>query len=118
MQRPVQITLRDIEASPALEARIRELALRLERFEGQILSCHVTLERPHRHHQHGQRYYARIRVCVAGAEVVVTRQSGHDPARAGAYAAVSDAFEVTARKLEELGRRRERMRVVRELAVH
>lgn len=49
---PVQVTFKGMDPSPALEARIREKAAQLERFEGDILRCHVTLEAPHRHHRH------------------------------------------------------------------
>ena len=50
MQIPLQITVRDMEHSEALEARIRSKAQKLEEFFAHIVSCHVVVEMPHRHH--------------------------------------------------------------------
>ncbi|OYV66563.1 MAG: 30S ribosomal protein S30, partial [Acidiphilium sp. 37-67-22] len=60
----LQITFKDIDRSPALEARIREKAEVLGRFEGRILRCHVIIEAPHRHHHKGKLYRARIEIAV------------------------------------------------------
>jgi ribosome-associated translation inhibitor RaiA len=54
MQLPLQITLRNMEASPCLEARIRELAGRLEKFSTQVVRCQVVVDAPHhQHHEQG-----------------------------------------------------------------
>ncbi|MEY4582423.1 MAG: hypothetical protein RL701_7126 [Pseudomonadota bacterium] len=117
MQRRLQITLHGIEASPTLDARVAELATSLERFADQILSCHVTLQVPHRHmSQQGQRYDVRIRVCVPGTELVVARQGGLDPSRDDAFVAIRDAFEIAARRLDERARRSGRCALVKNLA--
>ena len=113
MQHALQISLRGLQPSPAIEARIRELATRLSRFADQITSCHVTLQAPHRHHQQGQRYEVRIRIGVPRAELVVTRQGSHDPAHEDAYVAIRDAFEAAARQLDERARRRERFTLLK-----
>ncbi len=41
---PVRASFKGTDACPALEARIRERAARLERFAGGILRCDVTVE--------------------------------------------------------------------------
>ena len=45
MQLPLQITFRHMKPSPALEARIRKLAARLDKFSGGIMHCHVIVEK-------------------------------------------------------------------------
>ena len=52
----VQVTFRDMEPSSAVEARINELAERLDRFEQDIQRCLVTVEAPHRHRHQGNLY--------------------------------------------------------------
>ena len=102
---PLQVTFKDMAPSPALEARIREKAARLERFEGDILRCHVTVEAPHHHHHQGRLYRARVEVFVPRGEVVVTREGSQDHAHEDPYVAVRDAFDAVVRQLEDHVRR-------------
>jgi ribosome-associated translation inhibitor RaiA len=106
MQRPLQLTFHGLEPSPAVEARVRELALRLERLYERITSCHVTVQAPHRHHNKGQLYEVRIQLHVPGREIVVNHEGAHDQAHEDVYVAVRDAFEAAARKLEDCDHRR------------
>jgi hypothetical protein len=46
MQVPLQVTLRDMTMTDALDAAIRKHASHLERFHHRITSCHVTIDRP------------------------------------------------------------------------
>jgi hypothetical protein len=39
MQIPLQISFRNMDPSPAIEARIREKAAKLERFHDRIIGC-------------------------------------------------------------------------------
>jgi ribosomal subunit interface protein len=102
---PLQITFKGMESSPALEARIREKAARLERFSARILRCHVTIEAPHRHHRQGRMYRARIELVVPRGDIVVTRESPQDHAHEDPYVAVRDAFDAAVRQLEDHMRR-------------
>jgi ribosome-associated translation inhibitor RaiA len=43
----LQITFRNMKVSQALEARIRELVQKLERFSSQIIRCQVVVDAPH-----------------------------------------------------------------------
>ena len=54
MQIPLQITFKDMDPSPAIEARIREKAAELERFFAHVSRCHVVVSSPHRHHRKGR----------------------------------------------------------------
>ena len=48
MQKPLQITFKDLEHSDTLEALVRERVERLERFHPAIIGCRVVVETPHR----------------------------------------------------------------------
>jgi len=98
---PLQITFKGIDASPALEARIREKAARLDRFERDILRCHVTVEAPHRHQRQGPLFRARVEVFVPRGDIVVTRESPQDHAHEDPHVAVRDAFDAVVRQLED-----------------
>ena len=53
MQNPVDSTIREIERSEAVEARIREWADKLDRVFDRIIRCEVVIDDPHRHHHKG-----------------------------------------------------------------
>lgn len=84
---PLKITFRDFDSSPAVEARVREEAGKLERFHPGIISCRVTLERPHRHHHKGNLFHASIFLTVPGGDVEVNRDSGKEHEHEDIYVA-------------------------------
>jgi ribosome-associated translation inhibitor RaiA len=96
---PLQITFRNMEVSPSIEARIRALTGRLERHCSRITSCRVIVESPHRHHHKGRHYRIQVDLRAPGREVV----GGHDSARTRehekVYLAIRDAFRATRRQL-------------------
>ncbi len=116
---PVQITFRNMEASPAVEARIREEAAKLETFYDRIISCRVMMEIPHHHHQNGNLFHIRIDLGVPGAEVVVRHEPSlhssiqqlDEEVRAkaretqtphkDAYVAIRDAFKAARRRVQD-----------------
>ena len=95
MQRPVQITFRDIAHSEAIESHVREKVAKLEEFYPQITGCHVTLEMPHKHKHQGKQCSVRIDVRVPGGELVVNHDKHEDM-----YVALRDAFDAAKRQLE------------------
>jgi ribosomal subunit interface protein len=95
-----QITYRGMPHSPAMDARILELASRLEDLNPRITRCHVVVvETDHRKHK-GNLFEVHVDLHIPGHEIVATRQANED-----AYAAINEAFEVTARQLDEAVRR-------------
>ncbi|MBX3646253.1 MAG: ribosome-associated translation inhibitor RaiA [Rhodocyclaceae bacterium] len=100
MQRPLQITFKDIAHSDAVEQHIREKAAKLETFYPNIIGCHVTVELPHKHHHQGKEHNVRIDIKVPGSEIVVNRDKHED-----IYVALRDAFDAAKRQVEEYGRR-------------
>lgn len=102
MQTPLRITFRHMEASPALEERIREHVVRLERFHRRITGCHVVVIAPAGRSQKGAPYDVRIEIMVPGREIVAHRESGGDAGHTDVYVALRDAFEAARRQLQDL----------------
>ena len=100
MQIPLQITLRNLARSAAVEADIRKRAGKLERFHQHIVSCRVVVELPSRHKHQGKIYNVRLDIGVPGGEVVVNRDRHED-----IYVALRDAFDAAKRQIEDYGRR-------------
>ena len=96
MQRPVQITSRDFQLTPAMEAHIRERADDLQLYFPRLTGCHVVVEAPVHHHRKGGPFKVRIDLRVPRAEISVNRQSADDLA-----IAIRDAFDAARRRLED-----------------
>lgn len=107
MRLPLRITFRNVDRSPALVARIQELAGRLDRFSTQLMSCHVTVEAPHRHSRQGTLYQVRIDVTVPRREIAVRRAHPIDRSHEDPYVALRDAFRALRRRLQDHERRRQ-----------
>lgn len=103
MQIPMQITIRDMPRSEALEAHIREKVQKLEAQFVRVISCRVVVEMPHRHQQQGKQFNVRIDLGVPGSEIVVNRDHHED-----VYVALRDAFDAAKRQLEDYSRRLQR----------
>jgi cold shock CspA family protein/ribosome-associated translation inhibitor RaiA len=105
MKLPLQITFRQMEPSPALETRIRELAARLDKFSALIMRCHVIVE-PLSHHQHkGALYDFRIDITVPDEEIAIRRAHPADHSHEDPYVALRDTFRAARRKLEDYERK-------------
>src|SRR3990167_2591731 len=100
MQIPLQITIRDIPPSEALEAHIRDKAEKLNQFFEHIISCRVVVEMPHKHHHQGKQFNVRLDIGVPGSEIVVNRDHSED-----IYVALRDAFDAAKRQLEDYARK-------------
>jgi ribosomal subunit interface protein len=95
MQIPLQITLRNIAKSEAVEACIRKKAEKLDRYHRRIISCRVVVEIPSRHKQQGKEFVVHLDIKVPGNEVVITHDHNED-----LYAALHEAFHAAQRRLE------------------
>lgn len=96
MQIPLQITIRDVEHSEALETHIREKAKKLDQFFDHIMSCRVVVEMPHKHHRQGKQFNVRIDIGVPGREIVANLEHAED-----VYVALRDAFDAARRQLDD-----------------
>lgn len=104
MQLPLQISFHGLDRSEVLEANVREHATKLEEFCDRVTSCHVVLEKPHKHHHRGNIYHVRIHVAVPRRELVVDREPEADHAHEDPYVTVRDAFKAMRRQLEDYAR--------------
>ena len=117
--RPVQITFRNVGASPALEQEIRSRAAWLETFHPGIIGCRVMLEIAHHHRRRGRPLHVRVELRLPGEDVIVD----HEPTSSAAgrsvrrksderdgdhkdvHVAIHEAFDVARRRLEDVSRR-------------
>jgi len=95
MQTELQITVRDMEHSAALDERIRDKVRKLEQVYPRIQGCRVVIEAPHRHKQQGKLFSVRLDVTVPGKEIVANHEQNED-----VYVALRDAFGAARRQLE------------------
>ncbi|MGE5240074.1 MAG: HPF/RaiA family ribosome-associated protein [Bacteroidota bacterium] len=118
MKLPLQVVFRDMEASDAIEAAVRERAAKLERFYDYIMSCRVVIELHHRHHHQGNLYHVRVDLKVPGEEIVASRGPAEHHAHEDVYVAIRDAFDAVLRRLEDYVRRRRGFVKAHETAPH
>lgn len=105
MRLPLQITFRHMDSSPALEARIRELASRLEKFSAHITRCHVLLEPPAHHQHQGVLYDFTIDITLPDEEIAIRHARPGDHSHEDPYVALRDAFRAARRKIEDYERK-------------
>jgi cold shock CspA family protein/ribosome-associated translation inhibitor RaiA len=101
----LQVTFRNTDASPAVEAKIRERARELEQFSDRIVSCRVVIEARNRR-RHGDLFHIRAELKIPGKEIVVKRDPPEHHAHEDIYVAVRDCFDAVRRQLEDYVRRR------------
>lgn len=99
MQPPVQITVREMAHSEALDARIHVKAAKLAEFHPNITSCRVTVEEAGKHQRQGRQFAVNLDVRVPGKEFVVSKSHEGD-----VYVALRDAFEAMRRQIDEFMR--------------
>lgn len=90
----IQITLRNLPRSTALNDRIRKMSDHLELFHPHILATRVTVEGPGTHQQQGGDFTVGVTLQVPGHEIVATHSHRKD-----VYAALSSAFTAVRRQL-------------------
>ncbi|HKQ12650.1 MAG TPA: HPF/RaiA family ribosome-associated protein [Steroidobacteraceae bacterium] len=100
MQTPLRITFRHMHSSPAVEARVRELVERLERFYDRITGCHVVVEAPPAHRNKGAPFEVKIDLTVPGGEIAVRSERAEQEAHMDVYVALRDAFDSARRRLQ------------------
>lgn len=103
MEPPLEIVFRGMDPSPAVETKIREKATWLKQFHERIVSCKVTVDRPHRHKHHGGIYHVKVEVGIPGRPtLVVSREPELDHAREDVYVSIGHAFDVARRRLQDV----------------
>lgn len=69
MSFPVQVTFRNVAASPAIEAWVQKQAEKLETFHQRIVRCRVVIDLAHRHLRRGNRYLIKVLLSVPGGQL-------------------------------------------------
>jgi cold shock CspA family protein/ribosome-associated translation inhibitor RaiA len=106
MQMPLQITFKNIQSSPAVEARVRQEAEKLERFSDRIGHCRVVIEAPHKRQRQGKLFRVSINLTIPPRhEIVIGRERRQSHAHEEIGVAIRDAFEAAARRIEDHARR-------------
>ncbi len=93
---PVEIALRGIPASDALQRYIDSAARKLDQAYAGIRSSQVVVEALEREQEQAARFAVRLIITLPGTEVVVNREHGED-----VYMALRDAFTAARLQLED-----------------
>jgi len=104
MQTPLRISFRDLQSTElqstrALESRIRDHLMRLERFHPPILQCHVIIDGSAPRSTKVAAVEITIELKVSGCEISVRRAPS--PADDDLYIALRDAFDAAKRLLRD-----------------
>jgi len=110
---PVQITVRDMPSSPALEDHLRKKAEKLNQYYHRINSCKIVIHISQKHKHQGKLFNVSIDLSVPGKELVVNRKLDED-----VYIAIRDAFHALQRQLENYARKRRGDVKTHELLMH
>jgi ribosomal subunit interface protein len=97
----IQITVRDMPHSLALESEIRKKADKLNQFYHHINSCHVTVQIPQKHKHQGKLYSVHIDLGVPGNTLVVNHKIDEN-----VHIAIRDAFRAAQRQLSSYSHKR------------
>lgn len=103
MEKPLEITYRNVEKSRDIDSLIREKAAKLDEMHDRITSCRVSVEKPQEHQKTGNRYRVRIELHVPpGKDLVVRREASegdmHDPLRV----VINEAFKKISKQLKKI----------------
>ena len=119
MEKPVQVTFRNMHPSGSIESEARTRAAWLETFSPDIVGCRVVVEMPHRHRSRGRHIHVRIELSLPGEDLVINHEptvhnilkaveeeahhKGDDveEARRHALVAVNEAFDTARRRLQD-----------------
>ncbi len=69
MNFPIQISYRNVESSPAIDAWVQKQAEKLATFHRGIVRCRVVIDVAHRHLRRGNRFLVKVLLYVPGGQV-------------------------------------------------
>lgn len=105
VQRPIQITYKGTESSPAFDALIRQRAAALEDLHPRIIGCRVVVEIPHRGSESGKvPISVAVEVEIPNRDIIVGKDSEErHEAKQDHTAPLNNAFDAVERQLEKIG---------------
>lgn len=103
MDKPLEIAFQGMEKSRALEAKIAERVVRLEKHFDRITHTRVVVAAPHRHSQKGKIYQIKIEIGIPDhAPLVITHEPVVSHANQDLQTAIRDAFDAARRSLDDM----------------
>ena len=103
---PIQVTFRNLEPTPAMNAAVQKRAASLGRYFPGVLECRVVIQAPHRNRRKGKLYQVAVDTKIPGKKLVVHRNPAARGAHQDFYVAIRDAFDAARRELMDEARRR------------
>jgi len=104
MQRPLQVTIKGMRPSPALDARVRERVDHLEALYPRMIGCRVVIEVPHRKSETAKVPIAvAVEVDIPGQKLLIGKDEGERrESKQNHTAALNNAFDAVERQLERV----------------
>jgi ribosomal subunit interface protein len=99
MQVPLDIQFRNMSTSDAVEAAVRRRVAKLEQLAGELISCKVTIEAPHRRHRQGNLFSVSVDLRQSGREMPANRTPQASREHEDVYVALRNAFDAARRQL-------------------
>lgn len=90
--------------SPAISEIVREHVDRLEKLNDKVISCHVIISKPHRKHHQGNTYQVKLRIHLAGTNIIIDKDPGKNHAHEDIRVTIRDAFLAAKRKVEDFSK--------------
>jgi ribosome-associated translation inhibitor RaiA len=100
MQAPLCLTFRHVEFSPALAARVRDLAERLDYLHGRIIRCEVLIMAP-ADRCNGKALRVSVEITIPGGVINAKSAQAVQPQHSDVYVALDIAFDNVARQLQD-----------------
>ncbi|OFZ19502.1 MAG: hypothetical protein A2Z20_02945 [Bdellovibrionales bacterium RBG_16_40_8] len=97
---PYDISFPDFKPSEAVSVDVEKYLKKLERLYDRIVSCHVAVRAPHKHHKN-HIYHVHIRLKIPGEDIVVNREPEKNYSHADMHVAIRDAFNALHKQLRE-----------------
>jgi ribosome-associated translation inhibitor RaiA len=97
MRLPLQVVVRGVDNAALVEANVRRLATRLERFSTDLMSCRISVESAGARRQQGQPVTVAIDLRLKGDEIF----AGEHHADEDVSLAMHKAFDAVTRRLED-----------------
>lgn len=104
MQSPPNITFRNTDPSPVVDALVRTRIERLERFFDRIVGCDVVIDSPQKKKLHARGFSVRVNLHVPGQDISVVREVAQGAAQQDLKLAVNRAFAALEKQLKETKR--------------
>ena len=96
----IQVTLRNVPHSDALDGHIRDQVDRLETCYPEITDCQLVVEMRRKHRHEGNLFNVRLEIKVPGDFILLARDLRED-----VHVTLRNVFDAARRKLEEYRRR-------------